>query len=145
MSSEEHLEDFIEMVKDGMEGGKPVLVDFIDSTLDMYDKYKYVNEINTKAMKEEEWTPKEGDLIEVSDDGVNWSDEGRIFLAVIPRVESPVAVVYHWDETDYDDEEEKLSHTCFRYMRPIKEDLTEDLTEAEAFDQIKEILSRIKK
>lgn len=77
--------------------------------------HEWAAENNPKA---EEWQPKRGDLVEVSDDKKNWHT--RIFLADIKGSSWPIVVVEQAEENNYKNGDEFDSY-CWLYMREIQQ------------------------
>lgn len=89
--------------------------------------YKY-EKIETEKTTDE-WKPKRGDIIEVSDSGINWSK--RIFLTEIEGAVYPCVVVS--DEDDFKRGEE-FSFSYFKFMRKLIQKTT--LTKAQIAEQL---------
>ena len=79
----------------------------------------------TEMQLPKEFTPKRGDVVEVSDDGVNWVEE--IFLCEIEMCCHPFACVNHFQKELFS-KGEKFNVANWKHIRPIQ---TITKTEAE--------------
>lgn len=62
--------------------------------------------------------PKRGDIVEVSDDGINWQPKPRIFLTEIEGAEYPFICVDSNLENEFKNGG-KFRYTPWKYMREV--------------------------